>query len=112
MTHVTVRNGMTLAYMVALVNALLGCLVTFGVDLSDPQRASIITFVNVAVLLVARVLHLPEQTPTGTVRVTHVPALVTMTAATGTTPQQETTTLAAVQGETVAAPASSTTVAA
>lgn len=87
MTHVTVRNGMTLAYTVALVNALLGLLVAFGVNLNDTQRGAIVVFVNVAVLLVGRVLHLPEKTPDGgTVRVAHVPVLETTPPATVTVP--------------------------
>lgn len=93
MTHVTVRNGMTLAYMVAVVNALLGVLIAFGVSLTDVQRASIIVFVNAAVLLVGRVLHLPEKTPDGgTIRVAHVPVLETTPAvpAVTTTPPAET----------------------
>jgi hypothetical protein len=75
MTHVTVRNGLTLAYTIAFVNATLALLIAFGVSLSDTQQATIVTFVNAAILLAARVLHLPERTATGTVKVTHVPVL-------------------------------------
>lgn len=74
----TVRNGLTLAYVVALVNAALALLVSFGIHMNDTQQAAIVGFVNVAVMLGARVLNLPERTPTGgTVSVTHVPVLTT-----------------------------------
>jgi hypothetical protein len=77
-THLTVRNGLTLAYVVALVNALLALLLAFGVNITTEQSAAITAFVNAAMLLAARVLHLPESTPDGgTVRVTHVPVLQT-----------------------------------
>lgn len=79
MTHVTVRNGLTLAYTVAVVNALLELLISFGVHLTDVQHASIVGFVNAAMLLGARVLHLPEKTPTGTVAVRHFPVLEEIT---------------------------------
>lgn len=76
MTHVTVRNGLTLAYTVAVVNAGLALVVAFGINVSTAQQAAIVGFVNAAMLLAARVLHLPEKTATGTVAVTHVPVLV------------------------------------
>jgi hypothetical protein len=76
MTHVTVRNGLTLAYTIAFLNASLALLIAFGVTLTDTQQATIVAFVNAAVLLGARVLHLPERTTTGTVQVEHVPVLV------------------------------------
>ncbi len=72
----TVRNGLTLAYTVAAINALLELLISFGVHLSDAQHAGIVAFVNAVVLLAARVLHMPERTSTGTVQVEHVPVLV------------------------------------
>lgn len=76
MTHVTVRNGLTLAYTVALVNAALAVAMSFGVHITNAQQAALVTFVNVAVLLAARVLNLPERTATGTVQVQHTPVLV------------------------------------
>lgn len=78
MTHVNVRNGLTLAYVVALVNAALTLVITFGVHFTADQQAAIVGFVNVAVMLAARVMHLPERTADGgTVSVKHVPELVT-----------------------------------
>jgi len=75
-THVTVRNGLTLAYVVALVNALMAVLLSFGVHMTNDQIAAITGLVNAAMLLSARVLHLPEKTPDGgTVKITHVPVL-------------------------------------
>ena len=79
-THLTVRNGLTLAYVVALINAALALLLSFGVDISQEQQVAIVGFVNAAVMLGARVLHMPERTPDGgTVKVTHVPVLTTQT---------------------------------
>lgn len=74
----TVRNGLTLAYVVAFVNATLAMLASFGLNLTQDQQVSVVTFVNVALLLSARVLHMPEKTlDGGTVTVTHVPVLTT-----------------------------------
>lgn len=76
-THVTVRNGLTLALVVAFVNTGLQLLTSFGVHMTDTQRAGITAFVNAAVMLGARVLSLPEKTAAGgTVKVEHVPQLV------------------------------------
>lgn len=73
----TVRNGLTLAYTVALINAALTLVVAFGVTVTTEQQAAIVAFVNVAILLTARVLHLPERTADGgTIAVQHVPELV------------------------------------
>ena len=75
-THVNVRNGLTLAYLVALVNCAMALVVSFGVDLSNTQQGAIMAFVNAAVMLSARVMHLPERTSGGgVVAVTHVPVL-------------------------------------
>ena len=76
-THVTVRNGLTLAYTVAFVNATLALLIAFGLSITQGQQAAIVAFVNAAILLAARVLHLPERTARGTVAVHHVPVLTT-----------------------------------
>lgn len=79
-THVTVRNGLSLAYIVAFINAGLALLLSFGIDISQEQQVAIVGFVNAAVMLAARVLHLPERTPDGgTVKLTHVPVLTTQT---------------------------------
>jgi hypothetical protein len=76
-THVTVRNGLTLAYTIAFINAALALLVQFGVHLTTDQQTAITTFVNVSIVLAARVLHMPERTPAGLVMVKHEPILVT-----------------------------------
>jgi hypothetical protein len=76
MIHVTVRNGLTLAYVLALTNSALSLVTSFGVHLDDGQQAGIVAFVNAAVMLAARVLHLPEKTADGgTVAIRHVPVL-------------------------------------
>lgn len=75
--HVTVRNGLTLGYVVALVNAALTLVDAFGLHLTAAEQAAIVSFVNIAIMLAARVFHLPERTPDGgTVYVKHVPTLV------------------------------------
>lgn len=77
MIHVTVKNGMTLAYTLAFVNASLALVEAFGVVLNHTQEFSITAFVNAAFLLAARVLSMKESTSDGgTVAVKHVPVLV------------------------------------
>lgn len=81
-THVTVRNGLTLAYVVALINAALAIVVAFGLTITAPEQAAITGFLNAAVLLAARVLNLPEKIPGGAiVGVGHVPVLSEVTPA-------------------------------
>lgn len=46
-------NGVAVAYAVGATNAFMSLLFSFGVNLSDAQRASIVTFVNAALVLVA-----------------------------------------------------------
>lgn len=76
--HVTVRNGLTLAYVIALVNALLALMDAFGLHLTANQQVAVAGFVNASVVVAARVLHLPERAPNGeTVSVRHVPVLET-----------------------------------
>lgn len=95
-THLTVRNGLTLAYVVALINAALALLIAFGVTINTEQNAAIVGFVNAAVLLSARALHLPEKTADGgTIAVTHVPVLTT---------QGPVQTTHSIEGETVVTP--------
>lgn len=78
MVHLTVRNGLTLAYIVAFTNAALSLVLAFGISLDGGQQTAIVGFVNAAVMLAARVLHMPESTPGGgTVAVRHVPVLET-----------------------------------
>lgn len=58
-------NGITMAYAMGLVNALLGVLIAFGVTITDQQAAAIIGFVNAAMIVAAHVGHrLGEQSPT------------------------------------------------
>lgn len=77
MIHVTVKNGMTLAYTLAFVNACLGAFESFYVHLNHAQQASLTTLVNASVLLIARVMTMKETTPDGgTVAVKHVPVVV------------------------------------
>lgn len=74
--HVTVRNGLTLAYVVAVINAVLALLLAFGLNLSSEQQGAIALFINASVMLAARVLHLPERTPDGgTIKVSHLPVI-------------------------------------
>jgi len=46
-------NGVAVAYAVGATNAFMSLLFSFGVNLSDTQRAAIVTFINTALVLVA-----------------------------------------------------------
>lgn len=50
-------NGITMAYVMGLVNALLGLLLAFGVNLSETQQGAIIAFVNAAMIVMAHMGH-------------------------------------------------------
>ena len=55
-------NGITMAYAMALVNATLALLLAFGLTLSPDEQASITTFINAALVVLAHVGHrLGEQ---------------------------------------------------
>lgn len=50
-------NGITIAYAMGLVNALLGLVLSFGVTLSADQRSYIVAAINAALVFVAHVSH-------------------------------------------------------
>ncbi len=50
-------NGVSMAYTIGLVNALLSLLLAFGVSLDSDQRAALVSFVNAALVLTAHVAH-------------------------------------------------------
>jgi phosphotransferase system glucose/maltose/N-acetylglucosamine-specific IIC component len=50
-------NGISIAYMMGVVNAALAMLLAFGITLTFPQQASIVTFVNAALVLLAHLSH-------------------------------------------------------
>ncbi len=50
-------NGITVAYMMGFVNAVLACLLAFGVDLNEAQQASIATLVNASLVLAVHLSH-------------------------------------------------------
>lgn len=50
-------NGITIAYAMGLVNALLGLLFSFGVTLNNDQRSYIVAAINAALVFVAHVSH-------------------------------------------------------
>lgn len=52
-----IGNGVQVAYIVALVNALLQLLVSFGVSLTPEQESYIVTAVNLLMLIGARLVH-------------------------------------------------------
>lgn len=54
---VTTLNGISIAYVMGLVNALLAILLSFGVNMNETQTASIVTFVNASFVLLAHVSH-------------------------------------------------------
>lgn len=54
---VTTLNGISIAYVMGVVNAGLGLLLAFGVNLNDQQQSYIVTFVNACLILLAHVSH-------------------------------------------------------
>lgn len=50
-------NGVTVAYVIGMTNALLALLFTFGVQITSDQRSALTGFVNAALVLVAHVSH-------------------------------------------------------
>jgi len=50
-------NGITIAYVMGLTNAVLACLLAFGVHLTDVQVGAIATLVNAALVLAIHVGH-------------------------------------------------------
>lgn len=50
-------NGITMAYAMGAVNALLAVLLAFGVTMTDQQTAAIVGFVNAALVILAHVGH-------------------------------------------------------
>jgi hypothetical protein len=50
-------NGLTLVYVMAVLNSFLSVLIAFGVDLSSDRRTAIVVFVNVSLVAVAHISH-------------------------------------------------------
>lgn len=50
-------NGVTIAYVMGLSNALLALMFAFGVHISNDQRSAIAAFLNVSLVLIAHVAH-------------------------------------------------------
>jgi hypothetical protein len=59
-------NGISIAYIMALVNAVLACLLAFGVSLTDQEIAAIVGLVNAAMALAIHIGHrVGEATASG-----------------------------------------------
>lgn len=59
-------NGISIAYVMGLINALFACLLAFGVSLTDAQIASISTLINAAMILAVHFGHrVGEATASG-----------------------------------------------
>lgn len=59
-------NGITIAYVMGLTNALLVCVMAFGVHLNDIQRTAIAGLVNAALVLAIHLGHrIGEASATG-----------------------------------------------
>lgn len=57
-------NGVAIAYLLGLVNALLQLLLAFGVSISDKQNAALVAFVNAALVALAHLAHkVGQNTP-------------------------------------------------
>ena len=50
-------NGVTIAYAMGLVNALLGLIFAFGVTVTQDQRSYIVATINAALVFIAHVSH-------------------------------------------------------
>lgn len=50
-------NGITIAYVMGLTNAVLVCVMAFGAQLNDTQRAAIGGLVNAALVLAIHLAH-------------------------------------------------------
>lgn len=59
-------NGITIAYVMGVVNALFACLLAFGVPLTDQEIAAVATFINASMVLAIHMGHrLGEATASG-----------------------------------------------
>lgn len=54
---VTNLNGISIAYVMGVVNAAMSLLLAFGVSISNQQDTQIVTFVNAILILMAHVSH-------------------------------------------------------
>ena len=50
-------NGISIAYIMGLVNALLACLLAFGVHLDDQEIASLVALINAGLILAVHIGH-------------------------------------------------------
>ncbi|HJR05016.1 MAG TPA: hypothetical protein VKA83_25465, partial [Methylomirabilota bacterium] len=55
-------NGVSLAYAMGFVNALMALLFSFGVNITDDQRSAIVGLVNAGLVLVAHVAYSHAKT--------------------------------------------------
>lgn len=50
-------NGISIAYVIGLVNALMAVAMSFGINLNDTQRAAIVGLVNASLVLAIHLAH-------------------------------------------------------
>jgi len=59
--HITYRNGVTLVYFVAFVNAIQQLVIAYGVHITPTEQASWALLLNAAIAVIARALNLPYK---------------------------------------------------
>lgn len=50
-------NGISIAYVLGLVNAVMACVNAFGLDLNETQRVAVVGLVNAALILAVHMAH-------------------------------------------------------
>lgn len=58
-------DGLAVAYLMAVVNAGLACLVAFGVNLSDSQQVAVVALVNAVLVAATHLLKANGAGPSG-----------------------------------------------
>jgi hypothetical protein len=73
-------NGITIAYVMGLANAVLACLLAFGVHLTDTQTGALAAVVNAVLILAVHVGHrVGEATASGAAHIQSVKSTTAQT---------------------------------
>lgn len=91
-------NGITIAYVMGLVNAALACLLAFGVTMTDIQIGAVATLVNAALILCVHVGHRVGEATSSGASTAYSNAQTAVTAATLEQPTPEAPPAPAVLG--------------
>ena len=59
--HITYRNGVTLVYFVAFLNAIQVLVIAYGVHITATEQAAWTLLLNAAIAVIARALNLPYK---------------------------------------------------